>query len=77
MRPVVGLFASAPCRPAGSGKSIVLRRRKRLAHRVGERFRPEGLTAAHRTRRMGTRVTVTNLRNGVPSPGVWGSLSSC
>jgi rare lipoprotein A len=30
----------------------------------GERFRPEGLTAAHRTRRMGSVVTVTNLRNG-------------
>jgi rare lipoprotein A len=30
----------------------------------GERFRPEGLTAAHRTRRMGSFVTVTNLRNG-------------
>lgn len=30
----------------------------------GERFDPEGLTAAHRTRRIGSHVTVTNLRNG-------------
>jgi rare lipoprotein A len=30
----------------------------------GERFRPEGLTAAHRTRRMGSVVTVTNRLNG-------------
>lgn len=30
----------------------------------GERFRPEGLTAAHRSRHFGSVVTVTNLRNG-------------
>lgn len=30
----------------------------------GERFRPDGLTAAHRTRRMGSVVTVTNRLNG-------------
>lgn len=30
----------------------------------GERFNPEALTAAHRTLPMGTRVRVTNLRNG-------------
>jgi rare lipoprotein A len=30
----------------------------------GERFNPNGLTAAHRTLKFGTRVRVTNLRNG-------------
>lgn len=30
----------------------------------GERYRPGALTAAHRTLRFGTRVRVTNLRNG-------------
>lgn len=30
----------------------------------GERFNPGGLTAAHRTLPFGTRVLVTNLRNG-------------
>jgi rare lipoprotein A len=29
----------------------------------GERFRPDGLTAAHRSLRFGTLVRVTNLRN--------------
>lgn len=31
---------------------------------TGERYNPEGLTAAHRTLRFGTRVRVTNTRNG-------------
>lgn len=30
----------------------------------GERFNPHGLTAAHRTLPFGTKVKVTNLRNG-------------
>lgn len=30
----------------------------------GERYRPDGLTAAHRSLRMGTHVLVTNKRNG-------------
>ena len=30
----------------------------------GERYNPHGLTAAHRTLRFGTKVRVTNLRNG-------------
>lgn len=30
----------------------------------GERFNPHGLTAAHRTLPFGSRVLVTNLRNG-------------
>ena len=30
----------------------------------GERFNPHGLTAAHRSLPFGTRVKVTNLRNG-------------
>ena len=35
---------------------------KRTAN--GERFNPHGLTAAHRTLPFGTRVLVTNLKNG-------------
>lgn len=35
---------------------------KRTAN--GERFNPNGYTAAHRTLKFGTRVKVTNLRNG-------------
>jgi len=35
---------------------------KRTAN--GERFNPQGLTAAHRTLPFGTKVLVTNLRNG-------------
>jgi rare lipoprotein A len=30
----------------------------------GERFNPNGLTAAHRSLKFGTKVRVTNLRNG-------------
>ncbi len=30
----------------------------------GERYNPNGLTAAHRSLRFGTKVRVTNLRNG-------------
>ncbi len=30
----------------------------------GERFKPDGLTAAHRSLPFGTRLKVTNLRNG-------------
>ena len=30
----------------------------------GERFNPNAMTAAHRTLRFGTRVRVTNFRNG-------------
>jgi rare lipoprotein A len=30
----------------------------------GERFNPHGLTAAHRKLRFGTKVRVTNMRNG-------------
>lgn len=30
----------------------------------GERFRPSGISAAHRTLKFGTRVKVTNLKNG-------------
>ena len=30
----------------------------------GERYNPSGLTAAHRTLKFGTKVRVTNLRNG-------------
>ena len=30
----------------------------------GERYNPKGLTAAHRTLKFGTKVLVTNLRNG-------------
>lgn len=31
----------------------------------GERYRPDGLTAAHRTLKFGTKVKVTNIKNGM------------
>ncbi len=60
-------------------KRVAARRRRRIFRGIasfygydgsgtrtasGERFNPEALTAAHRTLRFGTRVRVTNLRNG-------------
>lgn len=40
---------------------------KKFAGRLtanGERFNPSAMTAAHRTARFGTKIRVTNLRNG-------------
>ena len=47
---------------AQSGVASYYKSGKRTAN--GERFNPNGFTAAHRTLKFGTRVKVTNLRNG-------------
>ncbi len=48
---------------AQTGKASYYRHGKRTAN--GERFDPHGFTAAHRTLPFGTRVLVTNLKNGM------------
>jgi rare lipoprotein A len=45
-----------------TGMASYYKHGKRTAN--GERFDPHGMTAAHRTYPFGTRVLVTNLRNG-------------
>lgn len=47
---------------AQTGKASYYKHGKRTAN--GERFNPHGYTAAHRTLPFGTRVLVTNLKNG-------------
>ena len=47
---------------AHSGVASYYKSGKRTAN--GERFNPNGYTAAHRTLKFGTRVKVTNPRNG-------------
>jgi rare lipoprotein A len=47
---------------AQTGMASYYKHGKRTAN--GERFNPHGLTAAHRTLPFGSRVLVTNLRNG-------------
>ena len=47
---------------AQTGMASYYKSGKRTAN--GERFNPMGYTAAHRTLAFGTRVLVTNLRNG-------------
>jgi rare lipoprotein A len=56
-----GLFAEAAA-AAQTGKASYYRHGKRTAN--GERFNPHDYTAAHRTLPFGTRVLVTNLKNG-------------
>ncbi len=48
---------------AQTGMASYYKHGKRTAN--GERFDPHGFTAAHRTLPFGTRVLVTNLRNGM------------
>jgi rare lipoprotein A len=55
------LFQGAPLQ-AEVGKASYYKHGTRTAN--GERFNPAGLTAAHRTLRFGTRVRVTNPKNG-------------
>lgn len=54
----------APAAEAGpsTGMASYYKSGKRTAN--GERFNPQGFTAAHRTLPFGTKVLVTNLRNG-------------
>ena len=47
---------------AQTGMASYYKHGKRTAN--GERFDPHGMTAAHRTLPFGTRVLVTNLKNG-------------
>jgi len=52
----------APAMAAQTGKASWYAMTSRTAS--GERANPNALTAAHRTLKFGTRVKVTNLRNG-------------
>jgi rare lipoprotein A len=54
-------FAVQP-QAAQTGVASYYKQGKRTAN--GERFNPNGFTAAHRTLPFGTRVLVTNVRNG-------------
>ena len=54
-------FAS-PAEAAQTGVASYYKHGKRTAN--GERFNPNGFTAAHRTLPFGTRVLVTNIGNG-------------
>ncbi len=56
----MGVFSSADA--AQTGVASYYKSGKRTAN--GERFNPHGYTAAHRTLPFGTRVLVTNLKNG-------------
>lgn len=65
---VAAAFALLPCsatdaESAGTiGKASYYRHGSKTAS--GEKFNPDGLTAAHRTLKFGTRVMVTHLRTG-------------
>ncbi len=58
----VSMMAVTQTVAAQTGVASYYKHGKRTAN--GERFNPHGLTAAHRTLPFGTRVLVTNLRNG-------------
>ena len=56
------LLAQAPASASETGKASWYKSGYKTAN--GERFKPNGLTAAHRTLPFGTRVRVKNLKNG-------------
>ena len=58
----VSMMAVTQTAAAQTGVASYYKHGKQTAN--GERFDPHGLTAAHRTLPFGTRVLVTNLRNG-------------
>ncbi len=58
----LGLAVAGIAEAAQTGMASYYKSGKRTAN--GERFNPMGYTAAHRTLAFGTRVLVTNLRNG-------------
>ncbi len=58
---LVGAFAALPAQPQG-GQASWYGSGKKTAN--GERFNPNGYTAAHRSLPFGTRVRVTNRANG-------------
>jgi rare lipoprotein A len=57
-----GAFASEAQAGSGSGWASYYKMGKRTAN--GEHYNPNGLTAAHRSLPFGTKVLVTNLKNG-------------
>ena len=59
---VFAAFASQASASSTTGKASYYKSGKVTAN--GERFKPHGLTAAHRKLKFGTRVRVTNLANG-------------
>ena len=61
MAGLIGLSGIAGAKTQ-TGMASYYKSGKRTAN--GERFNPNGYTAAHRTLPFGTRVLVTNLRNG-------------
>ena len=58
----LGGFDSGVAAKSTTGIASYYKSGKQTAN--GERFNPDGLTAAHRTLPFGTNVRVTNLRNG-------------
>ena len=67
MRTAVLALGALACLGAPAQAEVASYYGKELAGRrtaSGERFNPGAMTAAHRTLRFGTRVRVTNARNG-------------
>ena len=67
MRTAVLALGALACLGAPAQAEVASYYGKELAGRrtaSGERFNPSAMTAAHRTLRFGTRVRVTNPRNG-------------
>ncbi|MEV8514290.1 septal ring lytic transglycosylase RlpA family protein [Dactylosporangium sp. NPDC051484] len=62
--PAKSATTTAPAGVAGSGTCEVSFYADGQATASGERFNPDGLTAAHKTLKFGTIVRVTNLANG-------------
>jgi len=58
----MGVQVAGQADAAQTGKASYYKHGSRTAN--GERFNPHGLTAAHRTLPFGTKVLVTNLKNG-------------
>ncbi len=58
----MGVHAVGQAEAAQTGKASYYKHGSRTAN--GERFNPNGFTAAHRTLPFGTKVLVTNLKNG-------------
>jgi rare lipoprotein A len=59
---ILGAFDSGAEAKSTSGVASYYKSGKQTAN--GESFNPNGLTAAHRTLPFGTKVRVTNMRNG-------------
>jgi rare lipoprotein A len=63
-----GTLATGPMPPVRTGRRLAVTRAAWYQHSgrtaSGERYNPDGLTAAHRSLPLGTRVMVVNQRNG-------------